>query len=172
MNPALVSLAAQIQANFARYAPKAYQLGKAKGQKKYGVIKPWGEKDSVNLEILLNQHAAAVSRSMALIESKASQGVPVASLLEGLINRSSSWSWALAPALSMGLAAYVDQTRTEISRAESTEAKPMDPNDIGIIFWTSEDTRVCEKCNYMAGRWFDAHHAYEIARTIHGSGGG
>ena len=167
MNPALVSLAAQIQANFAKYAPKAYQLGKAKAQRKYGIIQPWGERDTVNVELLLIQHAAALSRSMALIESKASQGVPVASLIEGLISRASSWSWALAPALSMGLAAYVDQTRTAIAEQESTPKQIMEPNDIGIIWWTAEDVKVCEKCNYLSGRWFDAHHAYEIANTVH-----
>lgn len=167
MNPALVSLAAQIQTAAAQYIPKAYALGKLKAQKKYKLVQPWGERDAVNVELLLIQHAAAVSRSMAAIELQASQGKPIVDLLQGLINRASSWSWALAPALSMGLATYVDQNRNEISREESTEAKPLDANDIGIIWWTAEDVKVCEKCNYLSGRWFDAHHAYEVANTVH-----
>ena len=40
-------------------------------------------------------------------------------------------------------------------------------NDIGVIWYNCEDEEVCEKCHYLAGRWFDAKDAYLIASQIH-----
>jgi len=40
-------------------------------------------------------------------------------------------------------------------------------NDIGIIWYNFEDEKVCEKCQYLAGRWFAAKDAYLIASQIH-----
>jgi hypothetical protein len=39
--------------------------------------------------------------------------------------------------------------------------------DIGIIWYTAEDSKVCPRCQYLAGRWFDAKEAYDIASKFH-----
>ncbi|WP_303677625.1 hypothetical protein [Dehalococcoides mccartyi] len=145
-----------------RYIPQAYQLGKIKVQQKYGVVVPWGDKDNVNIELLLTRHAEELSRTMANMEQLAAEGRPLSELIDNLIKRASSWSWVLSPALSMGTAAYIDSARSEISEIDDVE-----PNDIGIIWLTAEDSRVCPKCLLLAGRWFDAREAYHIAATIH-----
>jgi hypothetical protein len=162
MEPVLMELAAEMQKAANSYIPKAYEIGRAKAQAKYGVVKPWGESDNVNVELLLTRHAAELSTSMARVEQAANAGKPLAGLIDGLLKRASAWSWTLFPAMAMGLAAYVEQNRTEIAVVEKIPA-----SDIGIIWLTAEDERVCKKCLYLAGRWFPAKQAYEIATTIH-----
>jgi hypothetical protein len=63
----------------------------------------------------------------------------------------------------MGMATATDESRNEIARQENIPA-----SDIGIIWLNSEDERVCKVCLYLAGRWFDAHEAYDIASKVHG----
>lgn len=161
MNPVLSELAKQIQLAAARFIPLAYALGRKKAAKKYGV-KPWGEKDNVNVTMLLNRHAEELAQSMARIEESASQGESLSALIGGLINRAGSWSWALSPAVAMGLASYVDDARQDIAEVEGLPAA-----NIGIIWYTAEDARVCKRCLYLSGRWFDAKEAYALASTIH-----
>lgn len=162
MNARLSAIAAGMQTAAQSYIPKAYQLGREKAQSKYGTVVPWSDADNVNVELLLNRHAQELEASMVTLELQAAEGKPVQDLIKRLINRAASWAWVLSPALAMGLAAYINAARNEIGRAEGLE-----PNDIGIIWLTAEDEKVCKKCLYLAGRWFPAKQAYEIASTIH-----
>ena len=66
------------------------------------------------------------------------------------------------PAMAMGMAAGVDDSRTEIAKAESIPA-----SDIGIIWSTRDDDKVCSKCQFLNGRWFDAKEAYALVATVH-----
>ena len=162
MNQALSNLAQGIQQQAGVFIPKAYALGRAKAQRKYGVVVPWGDRDNVAVEQLLARHADELSTSMAAIDAQQSQGAPIDHLIDNLIGRVHSWSWALVPALAMGLATYVDRARGEIGATEQLE-----PNDIGIIWSTAGDARVCKTCDYLNGRWFDAKEAYALAATVH-----
>jgi len=160
MNPALADLAVSMQRLATQYIPRAYALGRDKILKRYGQILAWGERDNANLEILLSRHAKELQRAMAALELKIGQGATVEQAV-GLINEN-LWTWALSPATAVGIAAGVDASRAIIARAEN-----LDPSDIGVIWLTAEDAKVCKKCLYLAGRWFNAKDAYEIAATIH-----
>lgn len=162
MNPILSEMAKRIQEKANTYIPQAYGMGRAKVQEKYGAVKPWGLQDTVNVELLLNRHAEELSRSMVKIEQAVAEGVGIDILLDQFLNRVGAWAWVLSPALASGMAAGIDSGRTEIGQEEGLES-----NDIGIIWLTAEDARVCDKCLYMAGRWFEAKNAYEIAASIH-----
>ena len=162
MRPELEKLALEMQKLAMVYLPLAYLLGKRKAEKKYGIKQKWSDKDNVNVEILLNRHAEELSGSMATIEKQVSEGKPVEGLIDNLISRAGSWAWVLSPALAMGLSAYVDDNRTEIGKIEN-----LNSNNIGIIWYTAEDSRVCKICSYLAGRWFDAKQAYDLAAKVH-----
>lgn len=162
MNPVLAQLAENMQKLASQHIPKAYRLGKEKGQRKYGISPLWGDRDNVNVSLLLNRHSQELAKTMTTMEAVVASGVSLDAVIEHLIGRSGAWSWVLSPALAMGLASYVDETRKEIAQAEAIPS-----NDIGIIWLTAEDQRVCSKCLYLAGRWFDAKTAYEIAARIH-----
>ena len=162
MDPVLAKLAEDMQKLASQWIPRSYQLGKEKGQRRYNVIRPWGDRDNVNVALLLEAHSHQLAKTMAGMEIATAAGSSLSTLLEGLAGRSATWSWVLSPALAMGLASYVDETRAEIGQAEAIPA-----NDIGVIWLTAEDQRVCSKCLYLAGRWFDARTAYDIAARIH-----
>jgi hypothetical protein len=179
MNEILASLSKNMQLAASQFLVLAYTLGRNKAAKKYGIL-PWGEIDNVNIAMLINRHAQELAASMAALELRASQGEPLKDLLDGLIHRVGSWSWVLSPALALGLAAYVDTARRDIATQIQVETVPPGKppisgavgvlpaaNDIGIIWYTAEDKRVCPKCLYLAGRWFDAKQAYDLARSIH-----
>ena len=161
MNPVLSDLAKKLQLAAAAFIPLAYTLGRKKAEKKYGA-RPWGEKDNVNVATLLNRNAEELSKSMAAIELKVSEGAVIGGLIDNLLGRVGSWSWVLSPALAMGLASYVDDARQDIARVEALPA-----SDIGIIWYNAEDAKVCQRCLYLSGRWFDAKEAYALASTIH-----
>lgn len=164
MNPVLSGMAKALATLAALYIPRAYRMGKDKARRKYaGAVPAWGDADAANVEILLSRHGEELARTLAGIEAAAAMGeMTLGAGLAALANRSGSWSWVLSPALAMGLAAGIDGARMEISREED-----LPPEEIGIIWYAAEDARVCKKCLYLAGRWFDAHEAYEIAATIH-----
>jgi hypothetical protein len=162
VNELLIELAKSIQVLALNYIPKAYLLGKAKAAKKYGTKPIWTDKDKVNVELLLGRHAEELSTSMAALENKVVQGTSIDDAITMFRNRLSSWSWVLSPAVADGLSAYVDENRNEIARQEQIPS-----GDIGVIWYNARDAKVCPKCLYLSGRWFDAKQAYEIAATIH-----
>lgn len=162
MNETLSNLAQEIQKQAESFIPKAYRLGQKKAQTRYGIVKPWGDRDNVNIALLLNRHAEELSKSMAKIDQIVSQGGSLEQGINSLLARVSSWAWVLAPALAMGLAEYTSSNRQEIAATEGISV-----DDIGIIWLTARDARVCPKCQYLNGRWFDAKQAYEVAATIH-----
>jgi len=164
MNPILAAMGQTLATLAAIYIPRAYRLGKDKARRKYGpAVAPWGDADNANLEILLSRHGNELARALAIIEHNASTGTVALGIgLAALANRSGSWAWVLSPAMAMGISAAVNGARMEISREEG-----LPPDEIGIIWYTAKDTRVCKKCEYLAGRWFDAHEAYELAAQIH-----
>ncbi len=162
MNPSLSKLAELIQKEATSYIPRAYGIGRKKASDKYNVIRAWGDSDNVNVQLLLSRHAQELAKSMAKAEVALTKGFSLTDIIKNFISRASAWSWVLSPAMAMGLAAGIEQNRTEIGRAENLE-----PSDIGIIWYNAEDERVCDKCLYLTGRWFNAKDAYEIAATIH-----
>lgn len=162
MNPRLVEVGKIIQMLASRYIPRAYALGRGKVSSKYRLFKPWDASDNANIEVLLNRHGIELAKSLANMETALAEGETLETLIEGLLDRTGLWAWVLSPAMAAGMAAGVDDSRREIARQEGL---PVD--EIGIIWLTAEDEKVCKKCLYMAGRWFDAHHAYDIASTIH-----
>jgi hypothetical protein len=170
LNDTLSELSKKMQLAAASFIPLAYTMGRNKAAKKYG-LHAWGEIDNVNIITLLNRHAEELSKSMSAIELRASQGEPLSDLLDGLISRIGSWAWVLSPALALGMASYVDTNRHQIADQIQVEIGNTDPDDIGIIWYTAEDRRVCSKCLYLAGRWFDAKQAYALAASVHGGTG-
>ncbi len=162
MNNNLQNLAENMMLLTNRYLPRAYQLGKDKAERKYGIISAWGDRDNINIMLLLERYKSELAKSMAKAEVALTKGFSLTDIIKNFIARAGVWSWVLSPAMAMGLAAGIEQNRTEIGRAENLE-----PSDIGIIWYNAEDERVCDKCLYLTGRWFNAKDAYEICKTIH-----
>ena len=54
--------------------------------------------------------------------------------------------------------------------SEILEVPDTKPEDIGIIWYNSEDDQVCEKCTDMTGQWFPNKEAFRIAKEIHPDG--
>jgi len=163
MNPILSGMATALASLAAIYIPRAYRIGKDKAKRKYGpAVSAWNTTDNANVELLLTRHAEELAKTLAAIEAAALIGTPLEEGLAALASRSASWAWVLSPALAMGMASGVDSARTQIAREEG-----LSPDEIGIIWYTAEDAKVCEKCLYMAGRWYDAHDAYALAAAIH-----
>ena len=163
-----------MQKQFAMYAPRAYQAGKLKVQRKYNLVKPWGERDNANIAVLLSRHAEEVSMSMAKAEQLIATGVSVQDVIAGYIARAGAWSWALFPAMAMGMTASVDDNRQEISAQlppppgqPSGQIALVPANDIGIIWHTAGDGRVCKVCDFLNGRWFDGKEAVDLASKVH-----
>ena len=163
-----------MQKQFAMYAPRAYQAGKLKVQRKYNLVKPWGERDNANIAVLLSRHAEEVSMSMAKAEQLIATGVSVQDVIAGYIARAGAWSWALFPAMAMGMTASVDDNRQEISAQLppppgqlSGQVALVPANDIGIIWHTAGDGRVCKVCDFLNGRWFDGKEAVDLASKVH-----
>ena len=174
MNEILSDMASDIQTQFAAYLPKAYQTGRIKAERKYGVISggmAWDDRDNANIALLLNRHAEELSKSMANAEQQVNDGKPINEVIQNFIGRVSSWSWALFPAMALGMAAFVDDNRqaiTETIRERQPDLlEPIHPSDIGIIWHTAGDGRVCKICDFLNGRWFDAKEAYDIAAKTH-----
>jgi len=162
MNPTLIDLAEEMQKAAMVYIPMAYQLGREKAQTRYGIVVPWRDVDAVHVEMLLNRHAQELATSFGRMELEIIEGKPMADALETLANTVGRWAWALEPAQVMGLASYVDATRTEIGREEGLPAE-----DIGVLWLTARDAKVCPRCHHLNGRWFPATEAYELAATVH-----
>lgn len=175
MDPILAQLAAEIQKQAAVFLPKAYQTGKLKGVKKYGIVTAgniWNAADNANVALLLNRHADELKKAMVRAELQINAGVPVEDVIFALMSRLKTWSWVVYPAMALGMVSYVDQNRTEIHRQENVQRQLANrplidrPNDIGII-WEVVDAHACKVCLYLAGRWFDAKQAYDLAAKVH-----
>ena len=161
MNPILEMLASQIQGLASSYIPIAYALGKKKAARR-GLIKPWSDKDSANVEMLLIRHAQELQGTMVTLEQGIVEGMTAEEAVKQLLKRVSLWAWVLSPALAAGLSAGVDENRNEIAEDENIPA-----TEVGVLWYTAEDAKVCKRCEYLAGRWFPAKQAYELAATVH-----
>ena len=171
MNNTLMALAEMMQAAFAAHAPKAYQAGRLKIRQKYGVIKPWGQKDNVNISVLLNRHAEELAKAMAKAEARLVKGESIEEVVAGFLSRVDSWSWALFPAMTLGMTTSLESNRQEIAAKLPPGKKPnllgmSSPDSIGII-WHIVDQDACRVCQYLNGRWFDAREAYDLASRVH-----
>ena len=172
MNPVLADLSEQMQKQATSYLPKAYLVGKLKAQRRVGILSKWSDRDRANIILLLNRHAEELSKAMVTAETRIAAGETLASILETFAGRVGAWSWALYPAMSLGMTSYVDDNRTEIAEmlppppAEQGQVARVPENDIGII-WHIVDETACKICHYLNGRWFDAHEAYDLAAAVH-----
>lgn len=146
----------------AEYIPKGYALGRAKVEARYGIVIPWTDADNANLQVLLNRHAEVLKDSFTRMEQEIIDGKPAGDVVKKLHGRLHMWSWVLSPALAMGIAGYIDGARNHIGRAEGVPAE-----DIGVIWDTAHDPKVCPKCQYLNGRWFSARDAYVLAANVH-----
>ena len=173
MNRTLQRMAGEMQNQFASYLPKAYQAGRLKVYRKYGVLKPWSVRDNTNISLLLNRHAEELAKSMAKAEIQLLDGYSLDHVITNFIGRVSSWSWALYPAMTLGMNSAIDSSRHEIV-AQLPPGKiphtnllaPYSANQIGII-WHIVDLEACRVCQYLNGRWFDAREAYNLAAHVH-----
>ena len=161
MNPILEILATQIQSLATTYIPIAYAMGKKKAARR-GKLKPWSDKDSANVEMLLIRHAQELQGTMVSLEQGVNEGMTLEEAVNNLLSRVSSWAWVLSPTLAAGLSAGVDENRIEFAEDENIPAQ-----DVGVLWYTAEDGKVCKRCDYLAGRWFPAKQAYELAATVH-----
>ena len=161
MNPILALLANEMQQLASLYIPLSYAIGKKKAARR-GSIKPWSAKDSAIVELLLIRHAQELQGTMVTLEQGIAEGMTLQDAVNSLLSRVSAWAWVLSPTLAAGLSAGVDENRAEIAEEEGLPVQ-----DIGVLWYTAEDGKVCKRCDYLAGRWFPAKQAYEIAATIH-----
>ena len=172
MNETLSTLAEQMQKQAIQFLPKAYLAGKLKAQRRFGILSKWSDRDRANIILLLNRHAEELSKAMVTAETRIAAGETLASIIETFAGRVGAWSWALYPAMSLGMTSYVDDNRTEIAEmlppppAEQGQVARVPENDIGII-WHIVDETACKICHYLNGRWFDAHEAYSLAASTH-----
>jgi hypothetical protein len=173
MNPVLTNLSEEIQRQATAFLPKAYLTGKLKAQRKFGILSRWDDRDKSNIILLLNRHAEELSKAMVTAEGRMAEGATLDSIIQAFIGRAGAWSWALFPAMALGMTSYVDENRDEI--ADKLPPPPKDQgqlarvpaNDIGIIWHTSGRPNVCKVCDYLNGRWFDAHEAYALSAKVH-----
>ena len=173
MNPVLANLSEEMQRQATQFLPQAYLRGKLKAQRKFGILSSWGDKDKANVILLLNRHAEELSKAMVTAEGRMAEGAALDSIIQTFIGRAGSWSWALFPAMALGMTAYVDENRDDIAdklppppNQQPGQIAPVAPGDIGII-WHIVDENACKVCHFLNGRWFDGKEAYDLASKVH-----
>lgn len=193
----LTELSSRLTDLASRQLAIAYYIGIQQALKQTGgrIQHKWDATDQANVQLLVDQFRKQMDARMNEIR-QLSDPQEIETALQKLARQASTWAWTASPALALGkmrVAQLLEAARqaqaamaaeetveftNEVNRIidELSDGGQVIPEEgsgvyngepVGVIWFTAEDDRVCNKCDYLNGRWFPAQQAYQLASSIH-----